>query len=97
MHRIAATTDPARLRTALAAVSRTDGIIVGPQWIDVATPGELARQLRRQRVIPLTQGVYGALVGDPRVIRETLAALIVLDVPRFTDALRVWDARNPNV
>jgi len=96
MHRITPTTNPTRLRTALGAVSRTDGIIVGPGWIDVATPGELARQLRRQRVTPLTQGVYGALVGDPQIIRETLAALIVLDVPRFTDTLRVWDARTPN-
>ncbi len=74
MRRIMATQPPDRLCAAFAALSRSDGIIVGPNWIDIATPGELARQLRCQRVTALTQGVYVATHGDPLAMRWTLSA-----------------------
>jgi len=96
MHRITATQPPDRLRAAFAALSQSDSIIVGPHWIDIATPGELARQLRRHRVTALTQGVYVATHGDPIATRRTLTALIVLDVPRFTAVLALWDSLTPN-
>jgi len=97
MHRITATKPLDRLRTnAFAALSRSDSIIVGPNWIYIATPDELTQQLRRHRVTALTQGVYVATHGDPIAMRRTLAALIVLDVPRFTAILALWDSLAPN-
>ena len=93
MHRLTASQPPDQLRTALTALHRTDGIIVGPDWIDIATAGELARQMRRQRIIALTAGVYVSARGDPAAIRRMLAALVVVDVPRFTEVLAAWDRR----
>ena len=46
MPRSTATESRDRLRTALAAVSRSAGIIVGPGWSDIATPDELDPLLR---------------------------------------------------
>ncbi|MCL4520388.1 MAG: hypothetical protein M1415_02175 [Firmicutes bacterium] len=96
MPRSTATESRDRLRTALAAVSRSAGIIVGPGWSDIATPDELDPLLRDQHVIPLTHGVYGTLTGNPTRVRETLLAFMVFDVPRFTDAVMTWDLRFPN-
>jgi len=94
MHCIIAIQPLDRLCAAFAALSRSDGITVVPNWIDIAASGGLARQLRFQRVTALTQGVYVAMHGDPSPCGGPYR--LVLDAPPFTAELPIWDSFPPN-
>jgi len=85
-----------RLDSAIAAISPSSPLIVGPGWIAIATPEDLEPLARDQRVIPLTYGVYGMVKNRPTRVRDTLATLMVFDVLRFADALITWDSEIPS-
>jgi len=85
-----------RLDSALATISPSSPLLVGPGWIAIATPEDLEPLAHDQRVIPLTHGVYGMVKNRPTRVRDTLAALMVFDVLRFADALITWDSKVPS-
>jgi len=79
---------------ALASLTADKGVIVGPCWVDIATPGELGRQLRRGRVSELVPGIYLSLQGDRLEIIETIGLLAVIDAARFAAAEKAFRERN---
>lgn len=96
MHRLTPNTPSAERRAIATHIAHAPLIIIGAGWIDVPTPGELQRQLRRQRIRALNPGIYVATHGDPVHLRQTLEALVVLDVPRFSAACVQWDRESPS-
>lgn len=80
---------------ALATLTPSKGIIVGPGWVDIGTPGELERQVRRGRITALVGGIYLSQQGDVASTRETLALLAAVDAARFAAADKAFRERNP--
>lgn len=81
---------------ALASLTPSKGLIVGPGWVDIATPGELGRQLRRGRIVELVPDLYLSAVGDLTQTRETFALLVAIDAARFIAAEKAFRERNPD-
>lgn len=80
---------------ALASLSPAKGIIVGPGWVDVATQGEIGRQLRRNRIEELVAGIYISLLADKRDMMQMMIHLSAIDASRFAEAAKAFRARNP--
>ena len=86
--------------TVVRHLPKAGGLIVGEQWLDVVTPGELARQVRRRRV---EQVILGAAIYVPCApsaagkirIWRTLRQLACIDAQHFADAERAYLRRNP--
>lgn len=70
-------------------------MIVGPGWVDIATEGEIGRQIRRGRIKVLTFGIYIAMQGDDREMMQMIARLATIDATRFVEAAKAFRDRNP--
>ena len=83
-----------KVAKALASLSPSKGIIVGPGWVDIATPGEIRRQLRRERIGQLASGIYISLHGDNTAMMQTISLLAAVD-SYFEAAEKAFRQRNP--
>ena len=95
MHHLSWASAHDEVAAALAALTPSKGIIVGPRWVDIGTPGELQRQVRRGRITELVAGIYIAQQGDPAETRQTLGLLAAVDAARFAAAETAFRQRNP--
>ena len=66
MHHLTWDSSHRAVAQALAAFSPDKQVIVGPQWVDIATPGEIGRQRRRGRIEALVTGIYRMRRKTPR-------------------------------
>ncbi len=95
MHHLSWSSPHHEVAEALAALTPSKGIIVGPRWVDIATSGELGRQLRRGRISELVTGIYISRQGDVAETMQTLGLLAAVDAARFAAADKVFRERNP--
>ncbi len=95
MHHLTWDSSHRAVAQALAAFSPAKQVIVGPQWVDIATPGEIGRQLRRGRIEPLMTGIYVSVQGDRAAVMQTIALLAAVDACRFAAAAKAFRERNP--
>ena len=95
MHHLSWSSSRDEVVDALAALSPSKGLIVGPGWVDIGTLGELERQVRRGRTTSLVAGIYMSLQGDREVMRQTVGLLAAIDAARFAAADQAFRERNP--
>ncbi len=84
-----------QVTAALASLTPSKGIIVGPRWVDIGTLGELERQVRRGRTEELVCGIYIALQGSRDEMMQTIGLLVTVDAAYFADAEKAFRERNP--
>ncbi len=63
--------------------------------VDIATFGEIGRQLRRERIAELVSGIYISLQGDNAEMMQTIGLLAAVDACRFAAAAKAFRERNP--
>ena len=95
MHHLTWDSSYSDVTNALAGLSPSKAIIVGPRWVDVATVGEIGRQLRRGRIEELVTGIYISVQGDSAEMRRTIGLLAAVDACRFAAAAKTFRERNP--
>lgn len=95
MHHLTWNSSRHEVTVALATMSPSKGVIVGPMWVDIATFGEIGRQLRRERIAELVSGIYISLQGDNAEMMQTIGLLAAVDACRFAAAAKAFRERNP--
>ncbi len=95
MHHLTWDSSYAAVAPALSALSPAKGVIVGPGWVDIATEGEIGRQVRRGRIEKLTSGIYISVQGNDRDMMQMIGLLAAVDAARFAAAAKAFRERNP--